>query len=92
MVRLFFRSEKFRRLEHIPGRWGKPFVGVTLEAVRDLRTFMERWHRTYGGVTRSYGLGVPIVTLLSVEGADALLFDQKDIFSSHKGYLTSSPA
>ncbi|HYW05260.1 MAG TPA: cytochrome P450 [Gammaproteobacteria bacterium] len=75
-----------RRLGHIPGDYGLPVLGHTLEFVRHPARLSARMYRKYGPVYRSEVLFQRGVALMSAEGNRFVLRDREGNFSSYLGW------
>jgi cytochrome P450 len=73
-------------LDHIPGHDGRPFVGSTLDQLRDPHAFTRRMHAEYGPVYRIRSFGGRTVTLLGPDANELILFDRDKLFSSEQGW------
>jgi cytochrome P450 len=73
-------------LDHIPGTYGWPIVGTTLQTLADPKGFVERCVAKYGPVYRHYSFGRRMITLLGPEANEFVLFDQGKLFSSTHGW------
>ena len=75
-----------RDLDHLPGDYGMPIVGRTLEAVMDVQSFMRRMHEQYGPVCRTYTFAEHRVLLLDPDAIGNMLMDRERNFSSLLGW------
>lgn len=75
-------------LRHLPGDPGLPWLGQTLDFLRDPLAFARRQHQTYGPVSTGRFLYSARVFLTSAEGNEALLTDRAGAFSARLGWNT----
>lgn len=73
-------------LAHIPGERGWPFIGNTLEVLKDPTAFTGRMVAQYGTVYRNRTFGGDGVILLGPEANELVLFDKEKNFSSEQGW------
>jgi len=68
-------------LQSIPGDKGLPILGHTLTAAALGNEFMERRLETYGEISWSHGLGMPIVLAFGPEAAQEVFANREKAFS-----------
>ena len=73
-------------LEHIPGASGKPFIGHTLQFVRDTEGLVARMRRQHGRDFRINLFGYPVVMIGDPESVKHVLLDREQNFSSRLGW------
>lgn len=71
---------------HIPGELGLPWLGVTLDFLRDPLALMDHLYATHGPVFKIRGVGEVVVLVADAELAREILLDKKDIYSSRRGW------
>lgn len=81
-----FRLNGNAELSHIPGRKGAPFIGDTLNLIKDTRAFGKKMHSEYGSVFRASAFGRTNISLIGPEANELVLFDKEKIFSSKWGW------
>lgn len=84
--RLPIRPTGLDAIRHIPGRRGLPWLGTTLEFVRDYLGFVRTMVERYGPVYRNHGLGVHVVGLIGAEYNQLVLMNRGSINSSELGW------
>lgn len=82
------RNTRFKQIEHLPGDYGKPFIGNTFEWLKDPYAYDIRRQAKYGNVTRTSLFFQPGVTLYGPDALELLLFDKDNMFSTLIGYFT----
>ncbi|WP_022674003.1 cytochrome P450 [Novosphingopyxis baekryungensis] len=70
----------------IPGEDGLPFLGATLEILRDPAAFSARMIAQYGSVYRVKSFGFDTIALSGAEANELVLFDRDKLFSSEQGW------
>ncbi|KFE71997.1 cytochrome P450 [Hyalangium minutum] len=75
-----------QRLGHIPGVSGVPFLGDTLEFLKDPVHYKLRMHERFGPVFRTSILGDRSLILVGPELAEEVLLDKERNFSSQYGW------
>ncbi|MEM7433677.1 MAG: cytochrome P450 [Myxococcota bacterium] len=75
-----------RDLRHLPGEYGLPLVGKTLEMVRDPNAMFDRHFRKYGPVSRISITGNKCTLLIHPDHAQRVLLDREKNFSIKKGW------
>lgn len=73
-------------LAKIPGQRGWPFLGNTLEVLKDPLAFQRKMVAKYGPVYRSNSFGGDSVVLLGPDANELVLFDKTKNFSSEQGW------
>lgn len=73
-------------LVHIPGEDGLPFLGTTLDQLKDPVGFANKMVERYGEVFRVHGFGSYQVALMGPDANEMVLFDREKIFSSEQGW------
>ena len=73
-------------LAHIPGEKGLPFLGCTLDLLKDPAGFGRRMFEQYGSVYRAFSFGGWSVNMLGADAAELILFNKDKIFSSEQGW------
>lgn len=73
-------------LSHIPGEDGLPFLGSTLEMLKDPPSFGRRMFERYGSVYRMFSFGGWTVNLLGADATELVLFNRDKVFSSEQGW------
>jgi cytochrome P450 len=73
-------------LDHIPGEKGWPVLGNTLPLLRDPEGFAKNMIRKYGPVYRNNAFGGTVVSLISAQANELVLFDREKVFSSEQGW------
>jgi len=74
------------QLVHIPGEDGLPFVGHTLEMLRDPPAYSRKMFERYGSIYRSNNFGKDNVALLGADANELVLFNKDKVFSSEQGW------
>ncbi|MEM7135633.1 MAG: cytochrome P450 [Myxococcota bacterium] len=75
-----------RDLKHLPGEYGLPLVGKTLDMVRDPNAMFDRHFRRYGPVSRISITGNKCTLLIHPDHAQRVLLDREKNFSIKKGW------
>jgi cytochrome P450 len=75
-----------RELRHIDGAYGLPFVGKTLDMIRDPQALFARYYRDYGAVSRISITGNKCVLLLHPDHVQRVLMDRERNFSIKMGW------
>jgi cytochrome P450 len=75
-----------KRLAHIPGKKGLPFLGILPEAVIDPYRFAQRMYDRFGPVHRFYACGNWNLQLVGPEANEFVLFDAARNFSAAGGW------
>ncbi len=75
-----------RELDHLPGDYGPPIVGRTLESMKDPYRFIRGMYDRYGPVCRTYNFSERRVLLLHPDAAEVVLMDRERNFSSLLGW------
>jgi len=75
-----------KSLAKIPGQRGWPFLGNTLEVLKDPLAFQRKMVARYGPVYRSNSFGGDSVVLLGPDANELVLFDKTKNFSSEQGW------
>ena len=70
----------------VPGSFGAPVVGQTLEFYRDYLGLLRRFHKAYGRVFKLRVVGHKSVSLLGADANRLVLADRADAFSSRLGW------
>jgi cytochrome P450 len=70
----------------VPGSFGAPVVGQTLEFYRDYLGLLGRFHKAYGRVFKLNVVGHKSVSLLGADANRMVLADRADAFSSRLGW------
>lgn len=78
-------------LGHIPGPPRKPFVGHTLDVLRDSYGLQARCRAAYGPVFKTHVIGHWRVTLSGPDALDVVLTDRAGIFSAAEGWDAIRP-
>ncbi len=73
-------------LAHIPGDYGAPLIGQTLNFLRDPLAYCRDTEARFGPVSRSHFLFRRRVSLMSAEGNEFVLLDRDQNFSAHHGW------
>ena len=73
-------------LDHIPGNYGWPLFGNTLQVLADPIGHVQRMHAQYGPIYRNRVFGFNSVSLLGPEANELVLFDRDRLFSSEAGW------
>lgn len=87
-MRLFHRGEQFTRLDHLPGGYGLPLFGRTLEWIKDPYAHDIKYQAMYGDIHKNYLLFRPLVSLYGPDALEVMLFDKDNLFSTQEGYYT----
>src|SRR4028119_1141263 len=69
-----------------PGRWAFPWIGETLEWVRDPYGFAQARYEAFGPVWRTSIMGRPCAVLLGPEANRFILSSHMHLFSSRAGW------
>jgi cytochrome P450 len=77
-----------RQLRHLPGRPGLPWLGQTLDFLRDPLAFAREQHQRFGPISRGRFLYSARVFLTHPDGNEALLLDRGQHFSARLGWNT----
>jgi cytochrome P450 len=72
--------------DHVPGEDGLPFVGTTLEQLRDPHAFAKRMSAAYGNIYRTSSFGGRFIQLHGPDANELVLFDRDKVFSSEQGW------
>ena len=72
-------------LKLIPGDNGWPFVGHTIQLLKDYRGLVARMHAAYGPVHKLKVLGDVRLSMLGPEANELALMDKDKIFSNRLG-------
>ncbi len=80
------RVRATRDLDHLPGDYGAPVLGVTLQVLADYFAFVRRMYRRHGPVCRTRSFFEHRVLLLSPDAAEVVLMDRESNFSSLLGW------
>ena len=75
-----------RDLDHIPGSYGPPLLGQTLEYFRDPFPFAQRRYREYGELSRMSAAGARVLLCLGPDLMQRILLDPQHDFSSRMGF------
>ncbi|UCH29578.1 MAG: cytochrome P450 [Myxococcales bacterium] len=77
-----------RDLSHIRGEYGWPFVGKTLDMLRDPQGLFAHFYEQYGPVSRISITGNKCVLLLHPDYAQRVLMDREKNFSTKMGWAS----
>ncbi|MGB5223110.1 MAG: cytochrome P450, partial [Polyangiales bacterium] len=77
-----------RDLSHMRGEYGWPFVGKTLEMLRDPQALFGHFYQEYGPVSRISITGNKCVLLLHPDYAQRVLMDREKNFSIKMGWAS----
>ncbi|WP_162300034.1 cytochrome P450 [Kineobactrum sediminis] len=77
------------RLQHLPGEFGLPLLGITPELLRDQLGLARRFYERYGAVSRIQMARQKGVLALGPDLAQTILLDKEQNFSSQMGYKWS---
>lgn len=84
-------KQRLKSAEEIPGNYGLPFLGETLELFRTEELwYWEHFHR-YGRVFKSRFLGQKFAVLVGPDANRLVLMEQADHFSSRIGWAILEP-
>jgi cytochrome P450 len=72
--------------DHIPGRDGWPYLGVTLEQLKDPLAFQKRMVAQFGPIYRINSFGGRFVQMIGPEANELIMFDRDKVFSSEQGW------
>lgn len=75
-----------RDLAHLPGRFGPPLIGQTLQFARDAEGWATQRYRQYGAVFKSHFMFEPVVVFADPDAAKQVLLDRNGRFSSTGGW------
>ncbi len=78
-----------RKLSHLPGRYGLPWLGQSLRTLKDLPGFLHEQHQRYGNLSRAGLGGQHVVLALGPELSRQVLLDREQNFSNQMGYNRS---
>ncbi|TDI57784.1 MAG: cytochrome P450 [Alphaproteobacteria bacterium] len=73
-------------LDHIPGEYGLPILGKTLELLKDPKKVSDYMYKTYGPIYRSSAFFQKSVSLIGPEANEFVLMDRERNFSSKHGW------
>lgn len=87
---LDYRSQPDNRaLDHIPGTDGLPYLGCSLDVVRDLKQVALMHREKWGDVSRVNMLGQRGVMLAGADNYQRVYLDRDQNFSAEMGYLNN---
>lgn len=81
-----FSSESKDPLSHIPGDYGMPILGSTLQILKDPHRYGREMHAKYGPVYRGNSFFRNSVQLVGADANQLVLQDRDQLFSSAKGW------
>ncbi len=74
-----------KNLDHIPGTSGLPFIGNTLDVIKDLDGFIHQLHKEHGSVARVKLLNQHGLMVSGAENYQRIFLDTSKNFSNEKG-------
>ncbi len=77
------------KLDHIPGSFGWPIIGQTIDLVKDLYGTIDRQYKTYGPVSKFGLAGFKGVLLTGPDLYQQIYLDRDKNFSAEMGYAGS---
>jgi len=83
---------RLKSAEEIPGTYGLPFLGETLEIFRDLELYLWRRFHQYGSVFKTRVLGRKRAYLIGPDANRLVLVEQAENMSSQLGWYFLEPA
>ena len=84
-------SQQLKSAEEMPGRYGLPFIGETLELFGTEELYYWRHFQRYGSVFKTRILGQKVAFLIGPDANRLLLLEQADHFSSRLGWEFLEP-
>jgi len=83
--------QQLKSAEEMPGRYGLPFIGETLELFGTEELYYWRHFQRYGSVFKTRILGQKVAFLIGPDANRLLLLEQADHFSSRLGWEFLEP-
>ncbi|NEQ25541.1 MAG: cytochrome P450 [Microcoleus sp. SIO2G3] len=83
--------QQLKSAEEMPGRYGLPFLGETLELFRTEELYYWKHFQRYGSVFKTRILGQKVAFLIGPDANRLLLLEQADHFSSRLGWAFIEP-